>query len=304
MLLNIHVILLRGKEVGKMLKPKKARSFSELKRYWDVLGIFTSMEGKGERNDDLFSMVAKTTGAILHILYPDREVSYSPVLNEEGGFTDELCEGNANPYNSDFAFDLLYWFDVSPYWNYYQGIYGSDSCFEDGNEDMDSPENLACTDIGFMKDAELFEKGILQKHLQENYEEYEGYGEMAGPGYIIIASYLYPYVNKCVNVASCEEEKEMISYLKDAFNIISGWMYGGDCEEEETDKAGYFLCQGGVWDCDGYGVNSKDVGCGDYFYKILLAGEMVESIMFSLDEKYNFLPEHLKRKELASETNL
>ncbi len=300
MLSVIPVILLRGREVVRMRRFQKLRSFEELKKVWDIMDGYSSMEGEGERTDTCFSMMAKTTGFIMKLIYPQKSVSFTPVLRLDGEFSKELSEGNANPYISEFLNDLFHWFEESPYWDTYYGVYGSDDYYEDGNGEKLEPEDMAQIDISFFEDEEI-EKGKLFQHLKNYYDEYMGYGESAGPGFVIIVSYLYPYLKKIEEVAG-EEDKELISYLKDAFGVISGWMIKSDDEEWEVTKtAGYFLSQGGQWDTQGYGLDRKDVGCGDFLYQFLLAGEMVESTVSILDEKYNVLPEHLKRKEEGSE---
>lgn len=276
----------------------RVRKFEYLKVLWDKFQGECSANYVERRNTDIISMVIRTTHCIRSRLYPECEKCYDTHIDECGDFINyEELDGEVNPFFSHFVSDILWWFNKSLYWSVDYGIYGTDGVYEDGNCDGLSPAESAAASLGLFGDDELMsEDNDLYFHMREWYDFYEGTGPFSGQGYALIVSYLYPYVAE-LKKHSCAEDAEMLCYLDKAFDLLSEWIVNGPGEYCDTKMAGYFLCQGGNTYDDGFSTDCNNLGLCDYYYNILIAGEMIESIVFALDEKYSVLPAELKRKE-------
>lgn len=278
----------------------KVRKFEELKPLWDKMAGFTSGDYIEGRNEYVLSMIVRVTHCVRELLYPGCKQTYDACIDEYGDMSvdeDEIME-EVNPLFSNIIDDVLRWFKESPFWDLSYGIYGTDGNFEDGGDEVSTPEEMAAISVCSLGDEEITEESALYRFMRNEYEDWEEYGSMSGPGYVIIVSYLYPYFKKLKEVSKKEDE-ELISYLDKAFSVISEWMFQGEGFDCCTSMAGYFLCQGGNLYDDGYGSHCQDYGVCDYMYQILIAGEMVESILFELDERYHVLPEEFKKEELS-----
>lgn len=273
----------------------RVRKFDELKTLWNILGTYTSGDYLETRDSYILAMTMRVTHCVKEILYPGCRQVRDVGINEYGELTDEVLEDEVNPLFSNIVGDILAWFGESPFWDLQYGIYGTDGTYEDGNNEGPSADHMVEFMLNLLGDEELEDGGPLRMGLEEWYGFWEGYGSMSGQGFVIIVSYLYPYMKELKEAAG-EEYAEMISYLEEAYKVIEGWMLQGDDVWQQTTKAGYFLSQGGNMFDDGYGTDCRDLGVCDYFYRILIAGEMVESIFFELDKKYHILPEEFGRR--------
>lgn len=283
----------------------KLRKFEELKPFWDRMRYGNS-GGYLKRDVDIIAMVTHNTQLVKRILYPDCEIRKDTRMSEYGEFEKhEDLESEVNPLFSNLMDDILWWFKNSPYWHMEYGLYGSDDIYEDGNCDGPSPAEATAAVLSQLEDDELINReDDLYNHMLEWFEYFEGTGSFSGHGYVIIVSYLYPYFETLKKCAKEEEEIIMLDYLERAYDLIGDFLAQGENNYTSTSKAGYFLNQGGNTYDDGFGSDCTDLGVCDYFYNILLAGEMVETITFALDEKYDILPEELKRKEKMDEKEL
>ncbi len=278
----------------------KRRSYKELVSLFDGLNTWQSYNIACENDRIYYHLVVLKTAAFLsHKLYGEKCPCPSFVRSEDGVFyyhgesadnckeyLDEgsLCMGNLTTYA------LSYYYN-SPHWE----VFVRDTYADE--DDFYYDEQL----YGYRYDTEslhLWYRGCLDDDVladplngSELFSLINTDGDYM-EGMCIIKSSLFPYLEEFKKAAGVLHPVK-IKYLENAFKVIRSWAYYGRNYSLLSAKNGYFISL----DDGGSYVGNGEIGCLDFKKAVLVAGELIEEIMFSLDKKYHILPEEIVKKE-------
>lgn len=192
---------------------------------------------------------------------------------------------------------LLIYYNDSPFWEiHYESLY-FDECDRESEMDL----------IEFFKRKEgIFEKRLLstlevcaEDHpLKEFHSFYCDSDDCAADDCVILVSKLMPYFRRAEDSMK-DEDKEMSAMVNQMEKVLTKWLsgYTFSITGIEYESSYYFSCDDSSnWSQYGYGY-----GVLNHRLEILVAGEILDRCILKLDEKYAFLPSHMRDMSIRKE---
>ena len=256
------------------------RSFEELRAVYDLLEK-SNCEKVRRSGFRMSAIKLKRVQMIMEYLYPDKGIVDVAYVDDKWNWYfegSELEDGEILSYSSLLFNEVVdrvirYMLD-SPYWDV-----RISSCYvDDYNE---KKEDIIKHLFRNFFDSDV--DGVPEKIISFFYGD-----EECEESICCIRSSLYPYVKELSEKAKDTYPQE-VEYLDKAISVILDWLEG--CSYRmETKKNGYFFC------LDGNDIFTS-TGYLEFREEMIVAAEMVESIVFKLDPVYHVLPESLRKGE-------
>lgn len=271
----------------------------KLKYAFDVLNEDYAIWGSDVKEDTfLFLLHLKVSIFIskklyrCSLAYPDIVVDRYSDIMYEGYPVDEYLEYiMESKITSGILPDfVLTYFDKSPHWDI-----AVRCLYVDWDEDYvkEDKKGFHYIDKEYIQNCyeDFFEEEVYEnEEFMNKVISYYDVGADFTEDLCIIKSSLYPYLKKFEEVAKTDYPDE-VKLLKEAYAVISAWLNGRDVDFQ-TEKYGYFLSSDDSDESYGY-----TRGCILHNRAMVVAAELIERIMFSLDEIYHILPGEILRKE-------
>lgn len=275
------------------------RSFKELKFLFDALDESYSLNSDScQEFAFVFLMHLKLTAILCNKIYPSMELGFPDITMN--GYKDIYYGGIRPDDDLEYIVEsklgcscipdyVLAYFMRSPHWDVrVRSLYldTSDDYVCNDGDSFYVGEEFVRHSYGDFLDKEIYEDKNNMEKIERCYEV----GDDFTDDLCVIRSDLYPYI-PLFKKAAGRRHREKFLYLDKAFRVIRRWLNGFSFEIT-TSKHGYFFCSD---DSDeNYGAV---MGCIIHERAMVVAAELIEEIIFSLDAEYHLLPEEIKRKE-------
>jgi len=210
------------------------------------------------------------TGSVDYIYVDDKWDWYFYGGNLEDG---EIISSSSLLYNRVMDRVVQYMMD-SPFWEV-----DMVSCYVDsyGCEEEETRKEVEARLKDFFVDVEI--PDALFEEFTENDECEEGM--------CCVRSLLHPYVAQIIEKAKGEYPLE-VEYLEKAFSVVCDWLSGSVYDIRSRENS-YFICLDGADPC-------FSSGYVEFREEMIIAPELIESIIFKLDAVYHILPKGLTEK--------
>ncbi len=275
------------------------RSYSELKDLFNALDECNPIRGDYPYD---YLMHIKVTSFLSKVLYGEKSHFFDATIEDgmlkyEGAGIDEDGEYYfERSFGYGFFSDYLFaYMKQSPHWDEtVVGLYVQGD--EEGIEVLEEPtlyedkvvgEKYLRNEFKDFFDEEVYEDKEKMHDVQGYYLVDYDYPDAL----CVIKSSLYPYMKEFEERAG-KRYKEEIKLLKRAFEVISYPVRGGVSSCIESSKYAYFLfTDNSCAEC------GSEYGCVDHKRAVIVAAELIEEIMFTLDKELGILPEEIRRKD-------
>lgn len=294
-------IKVKGIDISPLLKTKNMERIKILKSLFNRLSSEYSLEGSSSvEGGFLFLMHLKISIMISRLLYDNNKKrsypdivmgEYAGLLYEGYSIEDDLDYISQSKLTCSFLPDyvLVYMYE-SPFWDVkIANLYVDD--FEDYLDKDEKGDSVVGEKYIRRWYGDFFEEEVYaSEELFDKITSFYYVGSDFTDDLCVIKSSLFPYLDK-FKKAGEKEYPEEIRYLEEAYNVIGAWMMGVD-DFFQTEKNGYFFSTDNSDESLGYGE-----GCIVHNRAIVVAAELIEEIMFYLDNIYHIFPEDITGKE-------